>query len=159
MRTLSRFVHYEQGATMVEFALVTPVLLLIIIACLDFARALNAYVTITNASREGARYATLNPGADLCCGPDSIKGRVAARISPLDTGTPPLIVEAFYDRGVGEQTWPSGGIGPGSPVPQRTAVRVRVSYDWQAATSLVGSFFSASGQRTFASSSSMDTIR
>jgi Flp pilus assembly protein TadG len=40
---------------MVEFALVVPLLLVLIMGMVDFGMALRAYVTVTNASREGAR--------------------------------------------------------------------------------------------------------
>jgi Flp pilus assembly protein TadG len=40
----------------VELALVSFLLILLVIAVIDFARAFNSYVVITNASREGARY-------------------------------------------------------------------------------------------------------
>ena len=50
----------SRGTTMVEFALIVPVLLLLLFGILDLGRALNAYVTMSNASREGARYAMLH---------------------------------------------------------------------------------------------------
>jgi Flp pilus assembly protein TadG len=49
---VKRMLEEQRGTTLVEFALVTPVLILVLVASLDFARALNAYVTVTNASRE-----------------------------------------------------------------------------------------------------------
>jgi Flp pilus assembly protein TadG len=50
----------ERGATAVEFALLLPVLLLIVFGIIDFGRALNAQITLTQAAREGARLAALN---------------------------------------------------------------------------------------------------
>jgi len=44
----------------VEFALLLPLLLLIIFGIIDFGRALNAQITLTQAAREGARLASLN---------------------------------------------------------------------------------------------------
>ena len=53
----------EQGSAAVEFALLLPVLLLIVFGIIDFGRALNAQETLTQAAREGARLAALNqPG-------------------------------------------------------------------------------------------------
>jgi len=40
---------------MVEFALILPVLLMIIMGIVEFGRAYSAYMTIQNAAREGAR--------------------------------------------------------------------------------------------------------
>ena len=50
----------ERGATAVEFALLLPVLLLLLFGIVDFGRALNAQITLTQAAREGARLAALN---------------------------------------------------------------------------------------------------
>jgi Flp pilus assembly protein TadG len=44
----------------VEFALLLPLLLLIVFGIVDFGRALNAQITLTQAAREGARLAALN---------------------------------------------------------------------------------------------------
>ncbi|MBI4787295.1 MAG: pilus assembly protein [Chloroflexi bacterium] len=54
-----RFAQTGQGLT--EFALMLPVLLLILLGALDLGRVYNAYVAITNASREGARYGMTHP--------------------------------------------------------------------------------------------------
>jgi len=47
----------ERGATIVEAALVIPILLMFIIGILEFGRAYNEYQVVTNAAREAARYA------------------------------------------------------------------------------------------------------
>ena len=52
------------GQGLVEFALTLPLLLLIVIGTLDLGRIFFAYMTITNASREGAFYATSYPPTD-----------------------------------------------------------------------------------------------
>ena len=49
----------DRGAVAVEFALLLPVLLLIVFGIIDFGRALNAQITLTQAAREGARLAAL----------------------------------------------------------------------------------------------------
>src|SRR5205823_1234240 len=45
----------DRGSVAVEFALLLPVLLLIIFGVIDFGRAINAQITLTQAAREGAR--------------------------------------------------------------------------------------------------------
>ena len=45
---------------MVEFALILPVFLLLILATVDFGWALRTYIIEQNAAREGARYWALN---------------------------------------------------------------------------------------------------
>ena len=49
----------ERGQAMVEFALVLPFLLLLVIAVFEFARAWNVYHAITDAARLGARSAVV----------------------------------------------------------------------------------------------------
>jgi Flp pilus assembly protein TadG len=53
----------DSGAELVEFALVLPVLLVLIAGVADFALLFHGYHVTTNAAREGARLAIL-PGYD-----------------------------------------------------------------------------------------------
>lgn len=53
--------HLSQGQSLTELALLLPILVLILAGALDLARVYDAYVSITNASREGARFAAANP--------------------------------------------------------------------------------------------------
>jgi Flp pilus assembly protein TadG len=46
--------HKTRGQSLVELALVTPLLLLILLFTADFARAFSAHIEIGNAAREGA---------------------------------------------------------------------------------------------------------
>jgi TadE-like protein len=54
-------IEHKEGQSMVEFALILPALVLIIAGIFDLGRAFFAYISITNAAREGARYGALNP--------------------------------------------------------------------------------------------------
>ncbi len=51
----------EQGQSLVELALVTPLLFLLMLGILDFARVFFSYVTVGNAARTGARYVSVYP--------------------------------------------------------------------------------------------------
>ena len=50
----------ERGAVAVEMAILLPVLLLILVGIVEFGRALNVQVSLTQAAREGARYAAVH---------------------------------------------------------------------------------------------------
>jgi Flp pilus assembly protein TadG len=52
------------GQTLVEWALILPVLLFIIIMVFDFGRAMFHYSVVYNAAREGARYGIIFPCDD-----------------------------------------------------------------------------------------------
>jgi Flp pilus assembly protein TadG len=50
----------ERGQTMVEFALVAPVLCLLLFAIIQFGVLYSSYVTLTDATRAGARKAAVS---------------------------------------------------------------------------------------------------
>jgi Flp pilus assembly protein TadG len=45
----------ERGAAAVEFAILLPVLLTLVLGTIEFGRAYNAQITLTNAARDGVR--------------------------------------------------------------------------------------------------------
>lgn len=47
--------HKSRGAIAVEFALVAPVLLALVVGIVEFANAYNAQISVTQAAREAAR--------------------------------------------------------------------------------------------------------
>ena len=53
------------GQSILETALVLPLLLLLLAIVVDATRAFDAYIVLTNAVREGARFATLEPAPDV----------------------------------------------------------------------------------------------
>lgn len=55
----------EAGVSLVEFALVLPLLLVLLLGVLDFGRAFNYWIDQTHLANEGARWAVVNknPGA------------------------------------------------------------------------------------------------
>ncbi len=54
---------HSRGQSIVELALVLPVVLLIVLISLDLGRAYLGWVVLNNASRAGADYAAIHPGA------------------------------------------------------------------------------------------------
>jgi Flp pilus assembly protein TadG len=69
----------QRGQSMVELALVLPILLVLLMGAVEFGRIFHSYLIITNASREGARVAVLG-SADT-----SINSRVSQVTSTLDS--------------------------------------------------------------------------
>lgn len=61
LRIGGRWDSEERGANVVEMALASFLLILLLTSVIDFGRAFNSYVVITNASREGAYYASRFP--------------------------------------------------------------------------------------------------
>jgi TadE-like protein len=71
MNLVRRRVRSERGAELIEFALVFPVLLLLVLGMVEFGFLFQRYEVLTNAAREGARIAVL-PGYSF----DDVKARV-----------------------------------------------------------------------------------
>ena len=82
-----------RGQALVEFALVIPIFLLIIVGLFDLGRAVFAYNTLTNAAREGARMAIVNQ--DLA----SIKDRAKSQTAIVELNLPSVDVN-FYQANV-----------------------------------------------------------
>ena len=59
-RQISKGVN-NRGQNLLEFALVLPLLLIVLFGVLDLGRVFFTTITLTNAAREGARYLTLHP--------------------------------------------------------------------------------------------------
>lgn len=53
--------HSERGAELIEFAIVLPILMLLIAGIVDFGMMFRTFEAVTNAAREGARVGVL-PG-------------------------------------------------------------------------------------------------
>ena len=95
----------ERGAAAVEFALVLPILVLLVFGIVEFSRAYNAQITLTSASREGARVmaikndpvaakqATINASPSL--NPALTDEQITA--SACTNTTPTTTVTAKYD--------------------------------------------------------------
>jgi Flp pilus assembly protein TadG len=56
-------IRNERGQTMVEFALVLPMLVVLLLGIFQFGVAFNNYVTLTDAVRAGARKAAVSRGS------------------------------------------------------------------------------------------------
>jgi Flp pilus assembly protein TadG len=69
----------ERGAAAVEFALVLPVLVLLVLGIIDFSRVFSAQQTLTFASREGVRAMALENSATTA--------RTAAKSAASPLGT------------------------------------------------------------------------
>lgn len=63
-----RYLHKnENGQSLVEFALVLPILLLLVLGVIEFGWLLNGKITLNSAAREGARVAVVLNLSDPEC--------------------------------------------------------------------------------------------
>ena len=74
----------QLGQSLAEFAIVVPIFLIVVFGVVDFSLGLKAWLTITNASREGARVLVLG---QTCTQVTNQTKTVAASLSPPVTVT------------------------------------------------------------------------
>jgi hypothetical protein len=60
-RIRQRWNRVRRGQGLVEFAIILPILVLILLGTIDFGRVLFSWIQVMNAAREGAAYAAFNP--------------------------------------------------------------------------------------------------
>jgi len=101
----------EQGQSMVELAIIMPVLCLILFGILQFGIVFNNYLTLTDAVRSGARVAAVSRNAGDPVAPTEARVRTAA--GDLDQVKLKVYVS------------PSGGWAPGS------SVEVKATYPYE----------------------------
>ena len=92
----------ERGAELIEFAVVLPVMLLIVMGIVDFGFMFQRYVVLTNAAMEGARVAVL-PGYEDADVRDRVSA-YAANGGIAGTVTPNVVNVTIPAPGGG--TWP-----------------------------------------------------
>jgi Flp pilus assembly protein TadG len=115
----------ESGQALVEFALVMPILFLVIFGIIDFGLGFSAWNTSQNAAREAARVAAVDPNAA------TIVARARATSSLLNQANFSVLLTCSSDNGTTftpcpiAANWGEGDI-----------VRVKVSYAYRYVTPL-----------------------
>lgn len=131
----------KRGQSLVEAALVLPIFILVLVGLFDLGRAVYAYNTISNASRESVRVAIVNQTASTVQG-EALKQAVSLGIASGD------VTIAYLDpSGVGTC---SGNIDPGC------VASVTVQYTFTAATPVIGQII---GPFTMTSTTEMSVER
>lgn len=92
MKTLDR--KKEYGQDLMEYAIIFPVLFLILIGIFDLGRVVYYYSSLSNAAREGVRWGIIHPEDDT-----AITTRVCNSAIGLDLGCPnPNITITWFDK-------------------------------------------------------------
>ncbi len=117
---------------MVEAALITPLLLLLTFAMVDFATLFYAYLALENGVSQATRYGVTGDVVAGLSREDSIK-------KAMRLATPTLTIAdgafAFSHLSPGDNTWHGGAGGPND------IEKVTVNYSWALLTPLVRPFF------------------
>ncbi len=128
-----RFVWDDRGAAMVEFAVATPVLVLLAFGVIDYGRAFYVYNALSSIVRDGARYgAAQGATADAT----AIKTRVQTVIAreyirvgmPAPTADQIVVTLTATDVVVTVQNYPYAPWGPVLPMSQDLTLRTSASF-------------------------------
>lgn len=129
----------ERGQALAEFALITPLLVILIFGFVDTARLYHSWVTVQGAAREAARYGVT--GREDC--PISSDDRVscieyhaeqrAQQLADIDTGMTVTVRSWDYPD------YPNPP-NEGDPGQQCDALEVQVEYDYTPSTPLADLF-------------------
>ncbi|MGZ8705721.1 MAG: TadE/TadG family type IV pilus assembly protein [Aeromicrobium sp.] len=76
----------REGQSLVEFAVVLPVFLLILAGIIDFGLGLYSQMTVINAAREGARLGIVELGVAAPGSVDTVKDNVRDRVEAMSGG-------------------------------------------------------------------------
>jgi len=117
-----RGTHRSRGQGLVEFALVLPIMLFLFMILFDFGRAVYAYSTVSDAARQGVRYAIVNQTTA------TIQGKAAGAATALGIA-PANVTVAFHPAGT--------TVGTCSPLDLGCVAEVRVPYRWTAITPII----------------------
>ncbi len=126
MMRLHRRARDRRGQTLVEFALILPIFLLVLMGILDLGRAVYYSSTLSNAAREAARQGIV----DQTC------ANVITTAEERSVGMPSATVTAWWTTtaGVSKRTCsPEAGAADIGDL-----ARVTVEYDFNAATPVIG---------------------
>lgn len=125
----------KRGAALVEFALVLPVLMLILLGILEFGLILSDQLLLQQGAREGARTAAIGRPVD------QVKGETAR--ASLPAVRPEMVQVEFQDAGGNWQPVSNTIDAAGSSVNAApTRVMVRVTIQGYRHPLVTGSFFS-----------------
>ena len=134
-----------RGSSLVEAAIILPLLLLLTFGVVEFASMLWVWLALQNGASQGTRYAVTG---NLVAG----QSREESIKSAIRQATPSLTLDdgafVFSHLPPGGGGWMGGAGGPGD------IVKVTVNYAWTPMVPLIGAFFSG-GDINFAVESAM----
>ena len=132
----------QKGQGLVEFALALPILLLVIMAIVDFARLVVIYTAVSNGAREGSRYGSIgglesdtSPQYLDCAGIRAAVRRSAGAVVQLSDAD----IVISYDDGNLSNIFTTCDAGPtASAISNGDRVVVEVSTTYRAITPIAG---------------------
>ena len=146
---MTRLIRNCRGATMIEAAIMTPLLLLLTFSIVDFACLFYVYLALENGASQATRYAVTGQVVSGQTREDSIKMAMRQATPTLTIGDNMF---SFTHLPPGGSTWVSG---TGA---ENDIGKVTVTYTWNLMTPLIRPFFT-NGQVVFRVESAMKNER
>jgi Flp pilus assembly protein TadG len=146
---MTRLIRNCRGATLVEAAIMTPLLLLLTFSIVDFAGLFYVYLALENGASQATRYAVTGQLISGQTREDSIK---AAMRQATPTLTIPDGMFSFSHMRPGTTVWVAGTGGEGD------IGRLTITYPWNLMTPLIRPFFT-NGQLVIRVESAMKNER
>jgi Flp pilus assembly protein TadG len=138
-RRLFRRLRDTSGGTMIEAALITPLLLLLTFGIMEFAAMFYVYLALENGVAQATRYGVTGQLKDDPSNPGTPLNRTESMKLAMRQATPTLTIPdtafSFSNLPVGSSTWVAGSGGPG------TIQKITVNYTWTFMTPLIRPFF------------------
>ena len=135
----------ETGATLVEFAILLPVFILLVFGIVDWSRYMIGQNSVNSVARESARYGSAvgdnGSGTPLYVDCDGIRDAGYAAAHTIGIRRSDIVVE--YDDGTGGSigSCPDGGTFDAALISEGDRVIVTVSAPFPFVTPLIGDFF------------------
>ncbi len=143
------FAKEDRGATLVEAAIMTPILLLLTFSIVDFAGLFYVYLAIENGASQATRYAVTGQVVSGQTRENSIR-------AAMRDATPTLTIEddmfSFSHMKPGTSVWASGSGAEGD------IGRLTITYPWNLMTPVIRPFFT-NGQLVIRVESAMKNER
>jgi Flp pilus assembly protein TadG len=127
-----RRLRSSRGSTLVEAALITPLLLLLTFSIVDFGAILYIYLSLESGVSQATRFAVTNPVTPGMTRDQAIRDAMR-RATPTLTLADGDFTFTFMPPGA--SVWSNGTGGPGD------IGRVTVNYTWNVMTPLIRPFF------------------
>jgi Flp pilus assembly protein TadG len=151
-RSLLARIRDTRGTNLLEAAIITPLLIMLTFAIVDFASLFYVYLALENGVSQASRYGVTGNLMDDPNRPGTPLSRTNSIMAAMRQATPTLTLAdsafSFNHMPVGAGSWAGGTGGPGD------IEKVTVDYTWNILTPIMRPFFT-NGQIHFTVDSAM----